>query len=47
VNCGSESVAATELSADKLAVFAKGLPQRRDLNLQVLFGDNDPGPRTS
>jgi hypothetical protein len=46
-NCPGEAVAAAELSADKVAVFAKGLAQRGDLNLQVLLRDNDPRPHTA
>ena len=46
-NCGSEPVAAAELGADKVAVFAKGLAQRGDLNLQVLLRDNDAWPHTA
>src|SRR5712691_12595769 len=46
-NCGSEPIAAAELSADKVAIFTKSLPQRGDLNLQVLFGNNDACPHTA
>jgi hypothetical protein len=43
-NCGSEPIAAAEFGADEIAVFTKSLAQRRDLNFQVLLGDNDAGP---
>src|SRR5260370_9271395 len=44
---GSEPVAAAELGPDKLAVFAKSLAQRGDLNLQVFFRNNDAWPNTA
>jgi hypothetical protein len=43
-NCGSEPIAAADLGADKVAVFAKSVAQRADLTFQVLFGDNDARP---
>ena len=46
-NCGSKPVAAAELGADKVAVFAKSLAQRGDLNLQILFGDDNSWPHTA
>src|SRR5712671_7526573 len=46
-NCPSEPVAAAELSADKVSVFAKSLAQRGDLNLQILLRDNDAWPHTT
>jgi hypothetical protein len=41
-----ESVAAADLSADKITAVAEGLAKRRDLDLQILLGDNraQPGP---
>src|SRR5713101_3159095 len=47
VNCGSEPIAASELGADKVAVFAKNLAQRGDLNFQVLLCDNDAWPHAA
>src|SRR5260370_40387152 len=44
---GSEPVAAAELGPDKLAVFAKSLAQRGDLNLQVFFRNNCAWPNTA
>jgi len=46
-NCNSKPVAAAELGADKVAVFAKSLAQRGNLNLQVLLRDNDAWPDTA
>src|SRR6266851_185746 len=46
-NCGSEPVAAAELSADQVAVFAESLAQRGDLNLQVLLRHDDAWPHTA
>lgn len=46
-NRGSEPVAAAELGADKVAVFAESLAQCGDLNLQVLLRDNDARPHTA
>src|SRR3984893_2884369 len=46
-NRGSEPVAAAELGQDKVAVFAKSLAQRGNLNLQVLLRDNDAWPHTA
>ena len=43
-NCGSKPIAAAELSADRVAVFAKSPAQRRDLNLQVRLRHNDTRP---
>jgi hypothetical protein len=45
-DCGSEPVAAAELGADKVAVFAESLAQCGNLNLQVLFRDDDARPHT-
>ena len=42
--CRSKPVTAAELGADKISIFAKSPAKRRDLNLQVLFRDNDPWP---
>jgi hypothetical protein len=46
-NWGSEPVAAAELSADKVTVFAESLAQRGDLNLQIFLRDNDAWPHTA
>ena len=46
-NCGSKPIAAAELGPDKIAVFAKSLAQREDLNLQVLLRDNDAWPHAA
>src|SRR5260221_5436898 len=46
-NGSSEPIAAAELSAYKVAVFAKSLAQCGDLNLQVLLRDNDAWPHTT
>ena len=43
-NRSSEAVAAAELGPDKFAVFAKSFAQRGDLDLEVLFRDNDAWP---
>jgi len=43
-NSGREPIAATEIGADEVAVFAKSLAQREDLNLQVLLRDNNAWP---
>src|SRR6266481_6341025 len=43
-NCSGEPVAAAELSADKVTIFAESLAQRENLNLQVLLRDNDAWP---
>jgi hypothetical protein len=45
-NCGGEPVAATNLCANQIPVFAQGIAQREDLNLQILFRDNDARPNT-
>jgi hypothetical protein len=46
-NYRSEPVASAYFGPDKVPVFAKGLAQRGDLNLQVLLRDNDAWPRTA
>src|SRR5271165_6253888 len=46
-NSGSESVPAAELGADKVAVVAKSLAQREDLNLQVLLRNKNAWPHTA
>jgi hypothetical protein len=43
-NRSSEAVAAAELGPDKFAVVAKSFAQRGDLDLEVLFRDNDAWP---
>jgi len=43
-NCGSEPIAAANLGADQVAVFAKSIAQCADLDLQILFRDNDAWP---
>ena len=45
-DCGSEPVAAAELGTDKVAIFAESLAQCGNLNLQVLFRDDDARPHT-
>ena len=39
-----KSVAPAELRADKITALAESLAQRRDLDLQILLGDDDAWP---
>jgi hypothetical protein len=44
VDNGGKPVTAPELGPDKVAVFAKSLPQRRDMNLEIGLLYHDAGP---
>src|SRR6266446_9301193 len=46
-NRGGEPVAAAELGADKISIFAKSLAQRGNVNLQVLLGDKNAWPHAA
>jgi len=47
VNRGSKPVPPAKFRADQIAVVAKSFAQLKDLNLQILVGDNDPWPHTA
>jgi hypothetical protein len=44
VDNGGKPVTAPELGPDKVAVFAKSLPQRRDVNLEIGLLHHNAGP---